>query len=87
LKAGLGATAVFREGEAGGKLPVGEREGKEEEEELEGKEEVEELEGKEFGCSFAISSSIETASTSGSRVRNCRMANCCTLCGVERNLA
>ena len=54
LKAGLGATAVFREGEAGGKLPVGEREGK---------EEVEELEGKEFGCSFAISSSIETAST------------------------
>ena len=63
LKAGLGATAVFREGEAGGKLPVGEREGKEEEEELEGKEEVEELEGKEFGCSFAISSSIETAST------------------------
>ena len=52
--AGLGATAVFREGEAGGKLPVGEREGK---------EEVEEPEGKEFGCSFAISSSIETAST------------------------
>ena len=61
----LGAAAVFREGEAGGKLPVGEREGKEEVEELEGKEEeeVEELEGKEFGCSFAISSSIETAST------------------------
>ena len=61
MKAGLGATAVFREGEAGGKLPVGEREGKEEE--LEGKEEGDELEGKEFGCSFAISSSIETAST------------------------
>ena len=51
-EAGLGAAAVFREGEAGGKLAVGEREGKEEE-----------LEGKELGCSFAISSSIETAST------------------------
>ena len=49
-----GAAAVFREGEAGGKLPVGE---------MEGKEAEEELEGKEFGCSFKISSSMETAST------------------------
>ena len=48
--AGLGAAAVFWEGEAGGKPAAGEREG-------------EELEGKEFGCSFLISSSIETAST------------------------
>ena len=51
--AGLGAAAVFREGEAGGKLAVGEG----------NEEDGEELEGKEFGCSFAISSSIETAST------------------------
>ena len=50
--AGLGAAAVFWEGEAGGKPAAREREGKEEE-----------LEGKEFGCSFLISSSIETAST------------------------
>ena len=43
--AGLGAAAVFWEGEAGEKPAAGERE------------------EKEFGCSFLISSSIETAST------------------------
>ena len=49
--AGLGAAAVFWEGEAGEKLVAWE------------KPAAEEVEGKEFGCSFLISSSIETAST------------------------
>ena len=54
---------MFREGEAGwGKLSLGEVEGKLDVGEGDGKEE-EELEEKEFGCSFLISSSIETAST------------------------
>lgn len=77
----LGAAAVFWEGEAG-EEPDGERGGKE--------EDGDELGGAArdgFVCSFLISSSMETARTSGSRVRNCLMANCCTLCGVERNFA
>ena len=61
-----GAGAVFWEGEAGEKPAAGEKLAAGEKPavgEEEGKPVVGEVEGKEFGCSFLISSSIETAST------------------------